>query len=252
MFVTKFFEGCVPAMELLAEDKTLLAQVGWELQQYINLMDKVKIRDALKHILNISRHGNQQRSGTVTGVSVNVACLLSVMLQPYMPSVSRTIRDQLNAPAACVASVLQGAGGFVCCLPTGHPIGTVSPLFQKLEADQIEALKKRFGGQQPEDEPPVQKAPKVAQNPAGTNQAAPVTVPLETGPVVSGADPEKAKQLTQAVAEQGDKVRVLKTQKAEKAAITAEVNKLLELKKQLALAEGKDPGPAPQGKGKKK
>ena len=42
MFVTKFFEGCVPAMELLAEDKTLLAQVGWELRQYISLMDKVK------------------------------------------------------------------------------------------------------------------------------------------------------------------------------------------------------------------
>jgi len=42
MFVTKFFEGRVPAMELLAEDKTLLAQVGWELRQYIALLDKVR------------------------------------------------------------------------------------------------------------------------------------------------------------------------------------------------------------------
>lgn len=45
---------------------------------------------------------------------------------------------------------------------------------------------------------------------------------------------------------QGEKVRVLKTQKAEKAAITAEVAKLLDLKKQLAVAEGKSPEPAPQ------
>ncbi len=42
MFVTKFFEGCVPAMELQQDDKKLLALVGWELQQYIQLMDKVK------------------------------------------------------------------------------------------------------------------------------------------------------------------------------------------------------------------
>ncbi|XP_041835884.1 methionine--tRNA ligase, cytoplasmic isoform X2 [Melanotaenia boesemani] len=175
MFVTKFFEGCVPAMELQQEDKKLLAVVGWELQQYIQLMDKVKIRDALKHILNISRHGNQyiqinepwkkikggdserQRAGTVTGVSVNIACLLSVMLLPYMPAVSQTIRDQLNAPQSCIYTMLQGTGTFACALNPGHRIGNVSPLFQKLEADQIEALKKRFGGQQLEDEPSNEK-----------------------------------------------------------------------------------------------
>lgn len=50
---------------------------------------------------------------------------------------------------------------------------------------------------------------------------------------------------------QGEKVRALKAQKADKAAITAEVAKLLDLKKQLAVAEGKNPEPAPQ-KGKKK
>ncbi|XP_023253171.1 methionine--tRNA ligase, cytoplasmic-like, partial [Seriola lalandi dorsalis] len=127
----------------------------------------------------------------------------------------------------------------------------VSPLFQKLEVDQIEALKKRFGGQQPEDEPPKKKT--TAQSAAS---AQPAAVPAPAAPAaevltVNGVDPEKAKQLTQAVAEQGDKVRALKTQKAEKAVITAEVAKLLDLKKQLAVAEGKNPEPAPQ-KSKKK
>ncbi|KAM6977853.1 methionine--tRNA ligase, cytoplasmic [Aplochiton taeniatus] len=257
MFVGKFFEGVVPVMELRQEDKSLLAQVGWELRQYLQLMDKVKIRDALKCILNISRHGNQyiqvnepwkkikgsdsdrQRAGTVTGVSVNVACLLSVMLQPYMPTVSQTIRDQLAAPHACTATMLKGTGSFVCALPAGHRIGTVSPLFQKLESDQIEALKKRFGGQQT-----------VAQQSPASAQAVPDPA-VSGAAVVNGADPERARQLTQAVAEQGDKVRVLKTQKADKAAITAEVAKLLDLKKQLALAEGKAPEAPPQ-KGKKK
>lgn len=50
---------------------------------------------------------------------------------------------------------------------------------------------------------------------------------------------------------QGDKVRALKAQKVEKSVIGEEVAKLLELKKQLSLAEGKNPEPAAQ-KGKKK
>ncbi|XP_030275463.1 methionine--tRNA ligase, cytoplasmic isoform X4 [Sparus aurata] len=262
MFVTKFFDGCVPVMELQQEDKKLLALVGWELQQYIQLMDKVKIRDALKHILNISRHGNQYiqvnepwkkikgedterlRAGTVTGVSVNIACLLSVMLFPYMPTVSQTIRDQLNAPQSIISTMLQGNGTFVCALSAGHRVGTVSPLFQKLEVDQIEALKKRFSGQQTTAQKAANTQPAAVPAPAAAAAAA------EVAPV-NGVDPEKAKQLTQAVAEQGDKVRALKTQKADKAVITAEVTKLLDLKKQLALAEGKSPEPAPQ-KGKKK
>ncbi|KAM9408480.1 LOW QUALITY PROTEIN: methionine--tRNA ligase, cytoplasmic [Pholidichthys leucotaenia] len=256
MFVTKFFDSCVPVMDLQQDDKKLLAVVNWELHQYIQLMDKIKIRDALKHILSISRHGNQyiqvnepwkkikggdtdrQRAGTVTGVSVNIACLLSVMLLPYMPTVSQTIRDQFNAPQSCISTMLQGTGTFVCALGAGHRIGTISPLFQRLEANQIEALKKRFSGQQ--------KPPQTA---ASTQPAAVPAPAVDTG-MVNGADPERAKQLTQAVAEQGGKVRALKVEKAEEAVIAAEVAKLLDLKTQLTLAEGKSPEPAPQ-KGKK-
>ncbi|MGH0177954.1 UNVERIFIED_CONTAM: hypothetical protein FKN15_076326 [Acipenser sinensis] len=59
MFVCKFFEGRVPETELNDDDKRLLAQATWELRQYLQLLEKVRIRDALKCILNISRHGNQ-------------------------------------------------------------------------------------------------------------------------------------------------------------------------------------------------
>lgn len=68
----------------------------------------------------------RQRAGTVTGVSVNIACLLSVMLFPYMPTVSQTIRDQLNVPQSVIGTMLQGTGTFVCALSAGHRIGTVS------------------------------------------------------------------------------------------------------------------------------
>ncbi|XP_048054649.1 methionine--tRNA ligase, cytoplasmic isoform X1 [Megalobrama amblycephala] len=266
MFVSKFFDGCVPEMILNEDDKRLIAQVCWELKQYIQLLDKVRIRDALKCILNISRHGNQyiqvnepwkkikggdgdrQRAGTVTGVSVNVACLLSAVLEPYMPTVSHTIRAQLQAPPTCASAMLQGAGTFICTLPAGHRIGTVSPLFQKLENEQIEALRKKFGGQQPEDESLEAKTPSSS---AATVETKPSVSAAQDASLNVSADPERAKQLTALVAEQGDKVRALKAQKAEKSVIAEEVAKLIELKKQLCLAEGKNPEPAAP-KGKKK
>ncbi|KAJ8259374.1 hypothetical protein COCON_G00183860 [Conger conger] len=130
--------------------------------------------------------------------------------------------------------MLQGTGHFVCSLPPGHRIGTVSPLFQKLEADQIEALRKRFAGQQPKSHSEAPPAPLVPPAPVDPQ---------------SCADPVKAQQLAQEVAAQGERVRALKAQKAEKVLVTAEVSRLLELKRQLALAEGQDPEPQ---KGKKK
>ncbi|XP_017584175.1 PREDICTED: methionine--tRNA ligase, cytoplasmic [Corvus brachyrhynchos] len=59
MFVCKFFAGAVPAMVLTAEDQRLLARVTLEMRQYHQLMEKVRIRDALRCVLSISRHGNQ-------------------------------------------------------------------------------------------------------------------------------------------------------------------------------------------------
>lgn len=196
----------------------------------------------MRSILTISRHGNQyiqvnepwkqikgneadrQRAGTVTGVAVNIAALLSVMLQPYMPTVSATIQAQLQLPLLACSVLLTD---FLCTLPAGHQIGTVSPLFQKLENDQIESLKQRFGG--------------------GQAKESPKSAVVET---VKTAGPQQIQTLMEEVTKQGNIVRELKAQKADKNQVAAEVAKLLDLKKQLALAEGK-PLETPKGKKKK-
>ena len=54
-------------------------------------------------------------------LAANIACLLSVLLQPYMPGVSATIQQQLNAPDT--ANIIYE--DFVCRLPPGHTIGKV-------------------------------------------------------------------------------------------------------------------------------
>ena len=79
--------------------------------------------------------------------------------------------------------------------------------------------------------------------------------PAAAAPTAPGAGPVDAalvSSLEQQVAEQGDKVRQLKGNKAEKAAVDAEVALLLDLKKKLSLASGQ-PLQQPSGKkGKKK
>uniref|UniRef100_A0A672VCQ8 Methionine--tRNA ligase, cytoplasmic n=3 Tax=Neoaves TaxID=3078114 RepID=A0A672VCQ8_STRHB len=249
MFVCKFFGGTVPNMVLTPDDKRLLARVTLELRQYHQLLEKVRwVAGTLEPGLQgwEGRHPgssemypqhlsprqpgflpHRQHAGTVTGVAVNMASLLAVMLQPYMPSVSLAIQGQLCIPPD--SFVL--SHDFTCTLPPGHRVGTVSPLFQKLENDRVEALRRRFGGGQV----------------SGASQPPPAPETL-----MAPIDSQRLQELTQEVARQGNHVRQLKANKAEKAQIDMEVAKLLELKKQLALAEGKSPEVSvPKGKQKK-
>lgn len=59
MFCAKNFDSKMPALYLQENDLTLIALVQKELTNYINLMEQVRMRDALKHVLLISKHGNQ-------------------------------------------------------------------------------------------------------------------------------------------------------------------------------------------------
>ncbi|XP_019618782.1 PREDICTED: methionine--tRNA ligase, cytoplasmic-like [Branchiostoma belcheri] len=163
-FVVNNFHGTIPAMELGESDTEMLAQVNRELQLYNFNMEKVRLREGLTTILNISRLGNQYiqankpwvllkgteqdraRAGTVVGLCANVACLLSVLLQPYMPDISTQIQEHLAAPAGVNVLVDK----LVCHLEPGHKIGQPKPLFEKLEASLVQDLKKKFAGRQKE------------------------------------------------------------------------------------------------------
>ena len=116
----------------------------------------------------------------------------------------------------------------------GHKIGQPGPLIKEIKPDEIKAFKEKFAGRSAKSNtPPKSEEPKK-----------PV--------VVKVGDEAAIKDLEASVTAQGDVVRKLKEAKAEKDAIKVEVDKLLELKKQLAIAQGKDPNEsASSGKSKK-
>lgn len=59
MFAEKNFNSKIPEMELLEEDLNVLALVQRELTSYVASLEQARLRDSLRHILAISKHGNQ-------------------------------------------------------------------------------------------------------------------------------------------------------------------------------------------------
>ncbi|CAG2119600.1 unnamed protein product, partial [Medioppia subpectinata] len=231
VFINNNFDSTIPEMTFQSSDKTLLARINRELVHYFDLMDKIKLRDGIRHILNISRIGNQYiqaakpwelikkgpqekaRAATIMGLAANVSALLSVLITPYMPNTSAVIQNQLNVKI----NLLPKDNRFHCILKSGHKISKAEPLFKKLEAKEIESLKERFKGKQ--------------EKTAETN-GTPEADPFE------GLTSD---ELNACLTTQADKVRQLKSQKEPKPVIEKEVKILLDLKKRLSLLSGNIP-----------
>lgn len=175
-FVDKNFEGQVNHYEPNEEDQKYLIEVGQNLIAYEERLERVHLRDGLKPILSISRLGNQliqankpwqlvksddqkdkERAETVMYMALNTVALISLILSPYMPEVSRQIKEQLAFEGN---HLVEMASPMPLLLPVGHKIGKPALLFKRIEPDQIKELKKRFGK---EEEAPTKKSTKAQQ-----------------------------------------------------------------------------------------
>uniref|UniRef100_A0A1I7XJX3 methionine--tRNA ligase n=1 Tax=Heterorhabditis bacteriophora TaxID=37862 RepID=A0A1I7XJX3_HETBA len=151
-FLSNNFGGVIPEMHLTNIDVELLCGIQ-DCEEWDSLLDGVKLKDAMRVVLAMSRRGNQymqamqpwvlmkgtnqdkERAGTVIGVAANVSYQLSIVLHPFMPE-------------------------------TGHKIGTPKPLFVKLDNAKIAEWKSKFGGasNKVKKMTPVQAYPHLAKN----------------------------------------------------------------------------------------
>jgi len=252
-FIVSKYNGAIPAYHLETPDLTMIAQVNRELTTYHQLLSNIKLRDAIRSILTISAIGNkyiqdnqpwklikgtasdQRRASTVIAVAANLGVLLALLLGPYMPETSSIVLNQVTKLYDETTEKKYALPRtFIPLLREGHKIGTPIVLFKKIEQDQVDELKRRFAGQG-------------SSSKAGSPAAAP-TAPA-TSAASPSASPEEVARLTAEVAKQGEVVRDLKSKKAAKEEIDAQVAILLDLKKQLTAAGGV---PASGGKEDKK
>ncbi|KAA3672190.1 methionyl-tRNA synthetase [Paragonimus westermani] len=172
VFVSRFFDGKIPSMEdLQPNDVEFLAQVNHLIESYISHLEACRLREGLRDVLAIARLGNgylqasqpwvtvkseetKSRAGVVVGVAANVACVLGLLLYPYMPSIGQQIwHEQCNVPTTALS--LLPLCRQDCRLPQllarGHTIGKPTPLFCKIDTAEASRLSKLFSGGRAED-----------------------------------------------------------------------------------------------------
>lgn len=238
MFAEKYFDSTIPEMTLNLEDYTLLVRITQELKGYIECLNRARLRDGIKQIMNISRYGNgymqastpwvlikgseeeKTRAGTIIGLSCNIACLLAILLKPYMPESSRIMAEQMQAPD----NVFVITENVTQLLPPGHKIGKPAPLFTKIEQATVDQLKQRFAGRQKSASPPAAETPE-------NKKAEPVNNHVNS-------DIFAIQKMEEAVANQAELVRSMKTSGAPKEEWQPHVTVLLEMKKKLAAMKG--------------
>ncbi|XP_063918598.1 methionine--tRNA ligase, cytoplasmic [Zophobas morio] len=222
VFAKNNFNKTVPEIKPNDDDFTFLALCTRELKGYISCLEKAKLRDGIRHILSISRHGNQYmqsnqpwvllkgspedkiRAGTVVGLCCNIACLLATLLHPYLPDTSDVLKKQLNiANIALTPENIEIAQ----LLPTGHQLGEPAPLFAKLEPARVEELKKKFAGKRGDS-------------------------PLKENGIKSDLNVLQAE-----IVKQENKIKKLKSSGAEKKVLQAEEMLLANLKKEVQAGQ---------------
>lgn len=119
VFCEKNFACTISTINLNRNDLILTSLINREIKGYVSSMEKARFRDAIRHALGISRHGNQYlqteqpwvlmkgsdeqkiRAQSVISLCCNIAYLLANVLFPFMPATSRKIYSQLNLSIRC-------------------------------------------------------------------------------------------------------------------------------------------------------
>ncbi|KAL2469417.1 putative methionine--tRNA ligase [Abeliophyllum distichum] len=149
--------------------KVLGEKVSSYVEQYIEAMEKVKLKQGLKIAMSISGEGNaylqesqfwklykedRPSCSVVMKTSVGLVYLLACLLEPFMPSFSLEVLKQLNLPLETQISLSDEKGDVERAkrlweiIPAGHKIGTPAPLFRELKDEEVEFFRSKFAGSQ--------------------------------------------------------------------------------------------------------
>ncbi|KAK9287301.1 hypothetical protein L1049_015714 [Liquidambar formosana] len=158
-----------PGAESHLLTKTLAEKVGKYVEQYVEAMEKVKLKQGLKTAMSISSEGNaylqesqfwklykedQPSCAVVMRTAAGLVYLLACLLEPFMPSFSLEVLKQLNFPPETQVSLCEENGDIDRAkrpwefLPNGHKIGTPEPLFKELKDEEVEFFREKFAGSQ--------------------------------------------------------------------------------------------------------
>ena len=171
----KYFEGKVPACgELTDYDRSIIDEFVGVKGEVERLLDQFKFRDALKEAMNLARIGNRylaetepwklaktdlSRVATILNISLQLVANLAIAFEPFLPFSSKKLREMLAMESFEWSSL-----GSLELMPTGHELGEVGLLFEKIEDDAIQAQLDRLERIKAENKAASYKANPIREN----------------------------------------------------------------------------------------
>lgn len=171
----KYFEGRVPELgtledydrETLAELEAIRPRLGKELEHY-------HFREALKEAMQLARIGNKYladtepwklaktdmgRVATILNIALQITANLTIAFEPFLPFSSERLRAMLGSEPFAWDSL-----GSTELLASGHQLGKVELLFEKIEDSTIEAQIAKLQATKEANEAAERKAQPIAED----------------------------------------------------------------------------------------
>ncbi|MED6179918.1 hypothetical protein PIB30_005376 [Stylosanthes scabra] len=169
------YDSTVPALaDDLSSDshdptKKLAERISAYIDQYIEEMEKVRLKQGLKIAMAISTEGNgylqecefwrlykenKPLCSLVMKTAVGVVYILACLLEPFIPSFTQEVFKQLNLSTELHLSLCDEKGDINKAkrpweiINAGHKIGKPQPLFKELKDEDVESYRKKFAGSQ--------------------------------------------------------------------------------------------------------
>ncbi|MBN2421356.1 methionine--tRNA ligase [Candidatus Woesearchaeota archaeon] len=160
VFIKKFYDKKIEDVKLDKESKDLWEVIVEEEKKAVELLNKIKLRDALKQIMMISNMGNEyfqkrepwkQRTENENKCKASMLLLvnmikdLAILTEPFMPLTSEKIFLQLGIKKRDFSDL-----GKMNVLTKNkeHKINEPEVLFKKMEDKEMTALREKFAGKQ--------------------------------------------------------------------------------------------------------
>lgn len=142
-------------------------QVSSLLDQYIQALEAIKLKEGLRIAMNISRAGNvffqdteiwakyktdPDTAATYISACAGVVLLIAIVFRPYMPSFSDNLLAQLNIKGEEMPGIddalVTAARNPAALLSAGHQLSEIEPkpLFRKIQDEEVASLRVRYSG----------------------------------------------------------------------------------------------------------
>lgn len=136
--------------------------LSWEklIADYINLMEKREFKSGLSIVMKLASCGNKfwqknkpwnlfktsvERCNLVTNIALNLLNVLATLCEPFMPSLSETILNQLNTQIILLDTSTQNKLFNQFSLKSGHQMNKPYPIVQEIKESRLEDFYQMFG-----------------------------------------------------------------------------------------------------------